>query len=1806
MDENEYTLEDRPPLSVEADRARRLFLYLRDLSELRSKSVKDLVDYQNVVWLNDLPSGPHGWSLFDETPAGADSEVWLEVDRVQLPKVPQPPDSLNGWMRLSDLARADLDEPGLIDSEELEAEIPIGVESSYQEYLDQEWRPWHRHYLDVKPAYDFYTTLFSMSEKRQSLGEVFELVFGLGLLTWNRRDQRIQRHLITAPAELIVDEHTGALELRPSDAEGRNRLELDMLDPHDRGPAEILQELTDLVEGSDPLALGDLAPEALTRWVNRAHSEGTFESGLEAPPATEDLTITLAPAVILRRRGQRTLSTLLNGIAEQIGEGIELPEGVIRLVTTSDQQERPVSRGAIRFADPEVYFPLPSNEEQQRILDRMQQRRGVVVQGPPGTGKSHTIANLVTHLLAQGRRVLVTSHTERALRVLRDKLPEDVRPLCISLLGSDRQSIRDLEAAVEAISARQGDWTAEVSERQVEQLRQRLHDLRGELVQKRNRLRQINESDSHPIEIGPYRGTNQHIARQLASESPALSWIPDQITGPKPSLSNHEFREFLELDWSLPPEAEAAADAELPDPRDLTRAGELKALFEKEAEFAQRRVDATSRFGEWMDGLDRYTSETLARAEQAIHTFTREMRRLSEAEEWTSVAVTDVIGGRRAVWDAMHDELTAHHAALDRALSALGAATVEIEVETPPSVLRSGTKELIQYGEGGSTLRTGVFAMGAARKHRFILDKVRVDGAQPLTVERLRLLEAHLSVQHELEAIENVWESRLAPIHSPSFTQRRAAYAEHRDLLGRTIALADLLAAAVQSLDEMSAVPRPEKHNDAGELEHIASGLSAELDNRRSAEVTRAIGEAHDRLGEDAHPVVARLREAVDARSADDYGLGLEELDEKRRLGTEARRCRELSSRLSDVPRLKTALPKSPDDVWIDRSTYFDRAWRWRYADSALERLLDPEEPRRLGKEIETLEHAERSTLLGVTTELAWSGMFRGLTMKQDQALTAWTHAIRRIGRGTGKYAEQHRRTAREYMGIARDAIPAWIMPTHRIAESLDAAPEPFDVVIVDEASQSGVESLFLFYVGKQVVVVGDDQQIAPDAVGVDMLEVARLQRQHLEGLPFQQEFGPTSSLFDQADIRFGNRVVLREHFRCMPEIIEFSNRISYPDKSLWPLRQYGTDRLDPIKTVYLEHGYREGRTRAINRPEAEEIVARIDKLCSDPRYDNKTIGVISLQGDAQAQLIERILIERLGPQVMAERSIICGDAYAFQGDERHVMFLSMVAAPNERIGALSNPQARRRFNVAGSRAQDQVWLMHSVRPSELSTTDMRRAILEYYLDPDVEHWEELTGFDESILNEPFESHFEQDVYLRLRERGFRVAPQVRAGGYRIDLVINGAGAKLAVECDGDEWHGPERWQDDSVRQRRLERAGWRFVRIRGSEFYRAPDSALEEVWRKCGQLGIVPGAEVRGEIGTAEAAITGPESESERITLRTSRHYPSSPLEPAGDDATGFDAGLESHDDGDIENTGRTAEDESDTIGPLLVHPPAESEHEDQVQLQEPRLNLGTLLFHDRLGQGRVTAVSRLRRSGEPWVRIRFGGGEFEYSPEEFERASFRSQLPDDPPRKPSLAPPHDRSESTPDSDRDASIADFTETRTDRDLSDLLVYRIWQGDGLPDPREADRSDAAGHLLRIIEAEAPLTTDRAYKLFIKGAGFSRVTKQARRPLNSALFHLAGRITIDEFENPQTNWPQRVVRLPNTPAVVVRNLGDRDLYEVPLNEIAELMRRKRGQHERTPSEALMRHVLDTYGLVRLTARAETYLRAAIQLLEDRHV
>jgi very-short-patch-repair endonuclease len=599
-----------------------------------------------------------------------------------------------------------------------------------------------------------------------------------------------------------------------------------------------------------------------------------------------------------------------------------------------------------------------------------------------------------------------------------------------------------------------------------------------------------------------------------------------------------------------------------------------------------------------------------------------------------------------------------------------------------------------------------------------------------------------------------------------------------------------------------------------------------------------------------AHPVNVALTKAILNRDTKAYSDAWNELcqliEDRQRLENREAIFQAIERH---APRLAAMLAgDSANPAWDDRLGRIEQAWNWSRANAWLHEFHCDQDADKLEAEAKSLQKDIQHSMAGLAAEKAWRHCFDRLTEAQRQHLMAWTTAVRRIGKGTGKNAEKHRRNAREHMDECRGAVPAWIMPFYRLAETVDAKPESFDVVIVDEASQSGPDTLALLYLAKQIIVVGDDQQISPEVGFVDHAAVDLLSERLIPDLPMRDALGVGSSLFNQAVIRFGRRIVLREHFRCVPEIIRFSNDLCYTATPLVPLRQYSPERLDPIVVRHVLEGFREGGAGyARNKPEAEALVAAIVQCTKDPRYlctkddhhpnSKLTFGVISLQGEEQAKLINQLLLERLTPEEMEQRELVCGDAYAFQGDERDVMFLSMVAAPNQRIGALTKTADMQRFNVSASRARDQVWLFHTATLNDLTPGCMRHLLLAYYSNPATQpvgkpDWEKC------------DSDFEREVGRIIYEKNFRLIPQYEPfapGSYRIDFVIEGLKSRLAVECDGPHHDDPEQIERDMARQRQLERCKWVFWRVSASSFYFDRDKAMASLWRKLEELGIHP-----------------------------------------------------------------------------------------------------------------------------------------------------------------------------------------------------------------------------------------------------------------------------------------------------------------------------------------------------------------------------
>jgi very-short-patch-repair endonuclease len=609
----------------------------------------------------------------------------------------------------------------------------------------------------------------------------------------------------------------------------------------------------------------------------------------------------------------------------------------------------------------------------------------------------------------------------------------------------------------------------------------------------------------------------------------------------------------------------------------------------------------------------------------------------------------------------------------------------------------------------------------------------------------------------------------------------------------------------------------------------------------------RALAEIEKNLDRFAGPVCSRLLAAVRARDVGGYEsarAALQALASKQSLWL---RRKALLERLAAAAPAWASAIRRRDGIHGASAVPGDprEAWRWRQLTQEIERraaLDELELTRRL--------HQRRSELRDATAQLidrkAWLGQLRRIDLQARQALQGWADTQRRIGKGTGKRVPELQTRARQLLAEARDAVPVWIMPLARVAESFDPRCGRFDVVIVDEASQSDVTGLLAWYLGESVAVVGDHEQVSPLGVGQEIEAIKALIAEHLGEIPNSHLYDGLTSIYDLARQCFGGSIALREHFRCVPDIIEFSNRLSY-DGEIRPLRNPSSAPRPHVTEFVVDHVGVDGRRGMTNPAEARVVAALVKAVTEMPEYVGKTMGAITLLGDDQAALIQDLAVKLVGPAELARRRFAAGNSAQFQGDERHVVFLSMVDSPTGRPLPLRQTALfKQRYNVAASRARDQLWLVHSLDPRrDLQPGDLRFALIEHVRDP---------GSKRRAIQEAqrrAESPFEKAVMERLISAGYHVEPQVWVGHYRIDMVVSDATNQVALECDGDRFHGVDEVPLDMTRQAVLERAGWRFIRIRGTRFYRDPAGTMAWVLDELKRLGVSPGG-----AGTNAAAV--------------------------------------------------------------------------------------------------------------------------------------------------------------------------------------------------------------------------------------------------------------------------------------------------------------------------------------------------------------
>lgn len=1466
--------------SVARTQAVNLFTYLRELAELRSKVVRRVDDYDKVLWFADVPKEQEcytpAWGAFRTE----DDDVWLEIKKPTVKPFPPVPKDVEPWVREVDLANSS-DIPEILakiaapesdnetDSNQTEPKfIELAtqphIRQQWDKYLEDKWLAWATEHARVKKIQSVYSTLHAIYQQQKKLGEAFELVLGLGLLSWKTPSgQQVRRHLVVAQTSVELDGKRGTLIVSPSADGAKPVLEQDMLEASERpNPDEQTAAENQLTTLGDAIWNNPALKEILQSWINSLSSSGIYEDEFLSPKEiSEKPRVTLSPALILRRRSERSLITTFQDIINQLKSGIQIPFGIQRIVEVVDEH---LGSGGEADSDKhladfqEVLFPLPSNDEQNRIVETINSRQGVVVQGPPGTGKSHTISNLICHLLGAGKKVLVTSQTPRALKVLKGMIPKEMCALCVSLLGNDSTALKELEDSVYGITNKQHAWNPRKNKEEIDFLRNSLNSLRKREADLHRRLREIRERETYEHDVcnGLYKGSAQSIARQIRNEQPLHDWLEAKInTETQPPLSDEEILDLHRLHRELTDnrvfecQKSLIVPDKLPTPEDFVKNRRLES--EAESHHNSFGLVLTSEI------YPKLTVASQAQLDNLKTVFARLFETLANvlkhSQPWVPRAVNDILSERDRSWRELFNSSQNYL----RGLIELARKADERQISLPQgydrSVVIANAKSLLTHFANGGSQGLPLFRPKPVKDGWYIIRKTFVNGERCDNPRVIKELLETLEVENRIEKLWSLW----SPYAEKVTGGRSIQVGVIEDLcepLEQALTLHSQMGQARDACSLIQGLPQPAWHI-IDEIQHYNLTIHA-IEAERSLRRTRAFFDETEQtvmLGlatTDPHPLINEILLAVRDRDEITYGkslLALRTLHQDRALYQQRQ---ELQKRLSQfAPDLAEQIESNPNADWNEKLNMFSRSWNWNQAKYWLEEYIEAANEPELVSNLRATQDEIRQATAKIAAASAWAHCFDKLGETERRHLEAWTIEMRRIGRGTGRRAGLHRKKARENMEECRSAIPAWIMPLYKVVETVKPGVEVYDVVIIDEASQSGADALFLPFIAKKIIIVGDEEQISPENIGIRRDDADLLKLKYLNDFSqaTQTAVDIDSSFFSIGKVIFPGRVVLKEHFRCMPEIIQFSNDLCYQHSPLEPLRQYPPNRLEPVIAFHVKDGYREGSSQAArNLPEAEAIVEKIAECCKNPNYDcaiddkhpygKKTMGVISLLGEYQAREIERMLLEEIGPEEMAQRNIVCGDAYAFQGDERDVMFLSMVAAPGEtQMVALTKPADRRRYNVAASRAQDQMWLFHTPTVNDFRNKEcLRYKLLSYFLDPKAQ---QIDGTRDKCANE-----FEKAVYDLIVLRGYRVLPQFEVAGYNIDLVIESEHKRLAVECDGDRWHSStEQRERDMRRQRILERCGWTFWRVRGSEFYLKREQAMESLWQTLEAHDILP-----------------------------------------------------------------------------------------------------------------------------------------------------------------------------------------------------------------------------------------------------------------------------------------------------------------------------------------------------------------------------
>ena len=1369
------------------------------------------------------------------------------------------PDELNGWINIrleNERLRVEKQDA----REKLEAnahrvEMLDMFKRVFEQRAENNWR-----IRQVNDLYERLHTLF-YEIKSQSHNNLF---LSFGLLSGNVGGKAYQNFLFHLPLSIQLNQQSLNIfadplaypvnaeqtftPLLPQHFEGESRASAEQKE----------REVVQLIEQFNHQGVSlSLHPEYVSEHFYRTAKEilrifpnlednffgeaGKWIPAIEKKPTKRALQLTFTPVIQLRKEEPRLhISQDAGKIIEKLQQGdqrdkipdffknlfsLRSPNNPMRVIHKAEehspQSSSPLS--IIKSKEP-VLFPLPFNEEQRAIVDRLEQQDAVTVQGPPGTGKSHTIANIMSHYAALGKSVLIVSKYGKALDVVKNKLPDSLKHLVLSWVESDQQH-EQLKYAIDAIKEQ---LNRNYSKGEIDNLEKKLRDIDTRYAEIQKELEQLLQPDASSLTFrNPFSGKREtrrgSIWARWTFENPyELAYIKDaydSFQDVEEDLASM-LASYLSLATHITPTSLRYIDLELPNPETWLKVEQLTHYAGKLRRIPSQ-VDLTA-----YEGLNlAQLSDLYAERWDQMQSHVEVLKDSQDLIQQPNFSFADL-----ARFQAQHKDL------LQVSSSVLEEHVFDLEPlqgMEPEQILEEGLQLKEKFGpnEKLSMLKRNTLSKTHKRLLQCQIDRMAI---QSLT--QLNLF---------IEYAEFLCRRKKLEIVLGNFFQKMGWEFKAENV--RTyIKLLNNLEEAQVAFSQFNAFIQPQGLppfdfvNGAFEKQRIFYSQLTEVKTYREIQAAfeTCLYPLRQSQGLEL-PLLHELKDRAEALDVEGYQQGLQQFNAFRKDVLEAKEWSHvgkslkeyLPKTLEEVDQLlqDSEAPPLPDQEELEKQIAKDLFYlELRHE---LKRLVSPlSHTSDTFEELESLKSQREQTVGELILHKTWYHKSQTLTDEQRAALTAWRNDIINIGKGHGKNADRNLSSAIQNMRRAKSVVPIWIMQQDT-AIKFFADPEPgqFDLLIIDEASQCDISMVNLIFRAKKCMIVGDENQTSA-SMPSSLFPIQRTNSildRYLDEHPFKEQFNinnRASSIYALSGVIYPNIVTLLEHFRCRPEIIGYSNRYVY-NRQMLPLKT-ATENYwgEPLVVEYVEEeSLKKKRIHIVERVQAH-IVETLEKYEQGELPKVPTIGVLTLDSSNEAHLdhlIKVLSATKLIRKYADSLNLLIGTARKFQGDERDIMILTSTAISRKNAkGSLRPPRGllseemMRIYNVAASRAREKSILIHCIAPEAVGAMNpncYRKKLIDYYEDSEQYIPKKPAELGEVLKLLPKEKQeLYRDVCIFLFDQGYGkfVRPNYKLGSYQLDIALLNQGKKIAILFDSSPKKDPTQRFNELIT---LKRVGWQF-----------------------------------------------------------------------------------------------------------------------------------------------------------------------------------------------------------------------------------------------------------------------------------------------------------------------------------------------------------------------------------------------------------